>query len=1852
MAIASLPEAGPLPRSIRRGLGRVGRRLRTATLVRGLGLVALATAAGAALGAAADLATVLPGPARWLIWGSWVAAGLATLALAVLRPLARRAGWAELAAVAERGEPALGERLTGAVGLHGRPHGSPALIAALAADAEHRARSLRPGRGVGLGRPLRRLAAGALAWGLLALPALVRPDPFGRILRRALAPWSAAERVGRFLVEVRPGDAVVAAGGDLAILGTVRPRYGNADAPEAALVEWSVDGGRPRRTPMAPQAEGPARVRSFEATLPRLAGTARYRVVAGTGTSPWHTITAVEPPAVALLDVTVAPPAYTRRPAAKAADPSRIEAWEGSTITLVATPSKPVRSLSVAWPEGPSKSRDVPLKADPGGQTWSTVVSAKFSGSYLFALRDGHDLANFPGAPRRLLVRPDAPPTVALGGGDDPRPARPDDVLLVEVQAADDLAVADIELHYAVARQRTGGEPEPGVVPAPMAGLGTPNARGEAALNLRPLELRPGDTVSYRIRVADNRPAPAGPNIAWSQARSLGISEKADALAAGKADAERSGLLAKLEALKALAEANRKAAEQLRYAADAASRGNGPWGKDRDQALVDAEKGAREAVEKLQQLAGDFQDSGTFEPLARAARQLAEVEAEGGREMLDRAGKAADASKRLDDLKQADGRLAATVRRVDELRRKFDELAKQDDDRRRLRALAEQQEALATRAEALAANGGDPSKLDEVRQEQERLRREVDEITRRSPDLRAEALAAQARQAEALARKAEDLARRQREEAAKTADPAGRAETLQKLAEAQQALEDDARRLAMQVDEPLAENGRARLDAEALARAVEPIKRGDVGAGRERLENAEDALRRLARDLDDVRDDPRALARRLARRQEALGRQVEEATRDLNNPDRKAALGERLKPLAAAEAAIAGLAAAIPAPADRHDQAKAAAESTDRASKSLDPSKSADEMRGRQNEARDALNRLADSLPDANQRREQARQRAGEARQRAEQVAAEVDQHLRDTAPRPGQPHDPAAAAAELARRLAPLAARAEEAAAGLKAIEAEPRARPQQDRAAHRAQDLADTLDAVRDAAPPKSADPQKAAADWHLLGPFDAKQPLPFSPGGFVDLKSAHKGRKDAPIAWRPVKLGDRGLVDLGSIYSRDDNQAAYGYAEITSPTRGPGRLLIGSDDSATVWLNGRLVHDFNGSRLWDPDRDKVDVVLEAGVNRLVVRCGNGNGEWKFSASVLPPPPPEVARKLDRVQELRAALPAVALDAKAAAERLEKALQGREPADDRAAELAAEARKLDGGKDPAGARKLAASLRNLDAPDASLARDQAARAADRAAMAAAEGKPEAADLARAAAVEAQALADRLADASTPADRAAALARVERGLNMPDAPRDAPSAARDQRRVAAELARLPTEGKAAATALVDRAAALAEQPGDPAPLADARRRAADAIGKLAQAQPPKADPAAPANPKAAAESLAARQRALADEIRQGKADASTADRLHELAREARSLPSTPQTPGRPDPQQPRQEAREAQRRAADALARGEPNPSADAAKQAAEALDQLAQALPSEVPKPAPTPADPGLDIAPAQAEAARDLARRERAIREQLQAVLGERVAPQDRLKAEAAALGKELEALRDQSREVGPRGHGPANQAADLMGRQAPQAMARGSDALAKGQVDQARDAQRQAADLAEQAARQADDLAAALRADRPAEASQKPGEGQAEGLAQARSAQDRARRQLDQARESPSNSGAAKDASGSMRQAAEGLRAASASRKGGKEKGQSTAKNDAPPDGSPEGTQTDPQGGPAGRGEADLAQLQALMRQKTGRAWGELPGHLRTEIMQMSQGKYRDDYARLIQLYYREIAADKGSKGAKP
>ena len=57
------------------------------------------------------------------------------------------------------------------------------------------------------------------------------------------------------------------------------------------------------------------------------------------------------------------------------------------------------------------------------------------------------------------------------------------------------------------------------------------------------------------------------------------------------------------------------------------------------------------------------------------------------------------------------------------------------------------------------------------------------------------------------------------------------------------------------------------------------------------------------------------------------------------------------------------------------------------------------------------------------------------------------------------------------------------------------------------------------------------------------------------------------------------------------------------------------------------------------------------------------------------------------------------------------------------------------------------------------------------------------------------------------------------------------------------------------------------------------------------------------------------------------------------------------------------------------------------------------------------------------------------------------------------------------------------------------------------------------------------------------------------------------------------------------------------------------------------------------------EHDLSEL-------SGKDWGKLPGNLKTELLQAAQKKPNSDYARLIKLYFREIAAVAGTNDASP
>ena len=60
------------------------------------------------------------------------------------------------------------------------------------------------------------------------------------------------------------------------------------------------------------------------------------------------------------------------------------------------------------------------------------------------------------------------------------------------------------------------------------------------------------------------------------------------------------------------------------------------------------------------------------------------------------------------------------------------------------------------------------------------------------------------------------------------------------------------------------------------------------------------------------------------------------------------------------------------------------------------------------------------------------------------------------------------------------------------------------------------------------------------------------------------------------------------------------------------------------------------------------------------------------------------------------------------------------------------------------------------------------------------------------------------------------------------------------------------------------------------------------------------------------------------------------------------------------------------------------------------------------------------------------------------------------------------------------------------------------------------------------------------------------------------------------------------------------------------------------------------------GAPGGGEVDDKRLPKELARFSGKKWGELPGELRTKIVQEMKAKYGEDYARMIKLYFEQIA----------
>jgi hypothetical protein len=102
-----------------------------------------------------------------------------------------------------------------------------------------------------------------------------------------------------------------------------------------------------------------------------------------------------------------------------------------------------------------------------------------------------------------------------------------------------------------------------------------------------------------------------------------------------------------------------------------------------------------------------------------------------------------------------------------------------------------------------------------------------------------------------------------------------------------------------------------------------------------------------------------------------------------------------------------------------------------------------------------------------------------------------------------------------------------------------------------------------------------------------------------------------------WREVALTNNG-IDFNALLGHETTQSvAYAVCYIQSEAEQHGlRMLVGSDDEAKVYLNGKQIYTSPVPRPFVADEDQVtDIPLNAGLNVLVFKVVNELEQWKAS-------------------------------------------------------------------------------------------------------------------------------------------------------------------------------------------------------------------------------------------------------------------------------------------------------------------------------------------------------------------------------------------------------------------------------------------------------------------------------------------------------------------------------------------------------------------------------------------------------------------------------------------------------------
>ncbi|VTR96114.1 membrane-bound dehydrogenase domain protein : Uncharacterized protein OS=Planctomyces maris DSM 8797 GN=PM8797T_07447 PE=4 SV=1: GSDH: Cytochrom_C [Gemmata massiliana] len=152
-----------------------------------------------------------------------------------------------------------------------------------------------------------------------------------------------------------------------------------------------------------------------------------------------------------------------------------------------------------------------------------------------------------------------------------------------------------------------------------------------------------------------------------------------------------------------------------------------------------------------------------------------------------------------------------------------------------------------------------------------------------------------------------------------------------------------------------------------------------------------------------------------------------------------------------------------------------------------------------------------------------------------------------------------------------------------------------------------------------------------FRIVGPFPAKgmdEALDTEYGpekGAFDPKATFRLQLPKTIGefaigeWKTIRPDGKGYFDLAANHgSGSTNSASYMYVEIESPSDQSAEILLGPDDGARVWVNGKDVFVSRESKAAAPEAQKVPVKLIKGKNTVLLKIANGNNPHGFYFSL----------------------------------------------------------------------------------------------------------------------------------------------------------------------------------------------------------------------------------------------------------------------------------------------------------------------------------------------------------------------------------------------------------------------------------------------------------------------------------------------------------------------------------------------------------------------------------------------------------------------------------------------------------